>query len=125
MGWDDNVCWRKMLVIKTLLLQVRSVPMDLAASFLALPDGSPNHNIQQAYQIVSETYKNSLHALHQDGNDPLRIQFHIDRLRQRIFPLYTALSTEELPSDWLKAGAHVLGRLLVELEATRLSVNKE
>ena len=101
--------------------------MEVSTSFPALPGpGPPNyHNIQQAYQIVSETFHNSLQLLRDDDHDPLRVCFHVNRLQFRIFPLYLALSTEELPEDWLKAGAHALGQLLLALQASTQTAEEE
>jgi hypothetical protein len=100
--------------------------MEFPSTFPALPSpGPPTHNIQQAYHIISETFNHSLVLLCQDDNDPLRIQFHINRLRQQIFPLYIALSTEGIPLEWLTHGAHLLGELLVGLEAAVKSAEDE
>ena len=90
--------------------------MEVSTLFPALPEpGPPNYyNIQQPYQIVSETFHNSLQLLHEDDHDPRCVHFHANHLQFHIFPLYLALSTEELPEDWLKAGAHALEQLLVQ-----------
>jgi len=90
--------------------------MDLPAHFPAYPGpGPPHHTVQRAYQVISETYQNSMHLLYLEDADPLRLRFHLTRLQERVFPLFMALSAEGLPVDWLDAGAHVLGKLLLEL----------
>jgi hypothetical protein len=92
--------------------------MLLPLTFPALPGpGPPTHNIQQAYHVISESFNNSLELLRQDHHDPLRIQFHINRFQHQIFPLYIALSMEQITLNWLQHGAHLLGQLHADLEA--------
>ncbi|KAF8523854.1 hypothetical protein JB92DRAFT_3109869 [Gautieria morchelliformis] len=93
--------------------------IELPATFPGLHGpGPPNNDVDQAYRPISDSYNSSLQLLHQDDLDPLRIHFHLDRLQNRIIPLYHALPVETLPQDWVRSGAHALGKLLVTLRAT-------
>ncbi|KAF8531102.1 hypothetical protein JB92DRAFT_2692908 [Gautieria morchelliformis] len=90
--------------------------IELPGSFPTLHGpGPPSNNIYQAHKVISDSYNNSLQLLRQDDQDPLRFHFHLDRLQNRIIPLFRALSVENVPEDWLESGAHALGKLLVAL----------
>jgi hypothetical protein len=93
--------------------------------FRAIPGPGPPQSIQRAHELISGTYNKSLQLLKQDDCDPLRLRFHISQLRDRIFPLFTALSNEDIPQEWLNFGAHLLGRLLVELESAAAGAKEQ
>ena len=91
--------------------------MDFPTTFPSLPGpGPPNHSTNQAHQLISQSYCSSLHLLRQEEGDPIRLRFHIDRLKERILPLFMAFSSREIPGEWLINGVHILGQLLVALE---------
>lgn len=100
--------------------------MILLTSFPALlGPGPPNHNIQQAFHIISESFNNSLQLLQQNNHDILHIHFHMNCLEHHICHLYHALSSKEIPQDWFETGAHHLGQLLAALWTAMLGADKQ
>jgi hypothetical protein len=91
--------------------------MELPVTFPALPGpGPPNNHVQRAYDLMSMTYNQALQLHRQDDNDPLCMNFHMNCIESCAFPLISAL-VESVPANWLKACAHILGQLLVDLRA--------
>ena len=90
--------------------------MDFPLAFPTFPGpGPPNNNVETAFQLISEAYNHSSQLLSEEDN-PIPLNFHLNCLQNFIFPLYTTLSTENIPMNWLVASAHLLGQLLVQLQ---------
>lgn len=102
--------------------------MELPDKFPALPNHiHPNHNILTAYQFIQKAYNHAYCVLTQEEGDPLRLQFHFNRLQERAFPLLAALPNDEhgLPMEWITESAHILGRLSQELHHAANGVETE
>ena len=98
--------------------------MDALPPLPAHPDGllwSPA--VQDAYTAISEAYTRAQQLLNLDDTDPLRMRFHLERLRGEMIPILLAMEEEALhspngvPMEWLEAMAVQLGSLVAHLVA--------
>jgi hypothetical protein len=94
--------------------------MVLPAAFPNLPGPGPptrwGYSIVQAHDIISQSYLQSVHVLRREDGDPLRLRYHIQRLKGRTYPLLKSMESTQLPSSWIRESTHCLGQLLLDLE---------
>jgi hypothetical protein len=74
-------------------------------------------NVITAHAIISNAYHHASQLLRQDDMDPLRLQIHIERLRNRIVPIFDVLVPEIHDNEWAYTGANLLAYLILELES--------
>ena len=80
--------------------------------------GPPDNNVRKAFQIISASYNNSSQFFLQDDHNPLHSHIHLNQSQNHIFPLYLVLSTKVHHADWVESCAHILGRIVAELQTT-------
>ncbi|OBZ70899.1 hypothetical protein A0H81_09541, partial [Grifola frondosa] len=99
---------------------------DLPAQFPPLPEGLGqlvwSVNVSVAHRTISDTYDRVLELLHLDNADPLRLQYHLDKLNTETVPILIALGQNSydgpaLPGPWLTSAAVAVGTLIAALGA--------
>ena len=94
--------------------------MALPVSFSNLPGPGPplrwGYNIIKAHEVISQHYAQGLHVLHREDGDPLRLHYHIQRLKGQVITLLKSMESTQLPCTWISNSARCLGQLLHELE---------
>ena len=78
------------------------------------PPSRWGYDINQTHQIISRSYSQALHVLHQEDSDFLHLKYHLNFLQGCICYLLRTLGTTDLPVMWLETCAFCLGQLLVE-----------
>ncbi|OBZ75971.1 hypothetical protein A0H81_04732 [Grifola frondosa] len=81
-------------------------------------------NICQAYKTLSDGYSTAERVLALDDSDPLRLQFHCERINSEFIPILVAMEENADDSEestilatWLEAAATAIGLLLSYLKA--------
>lgn len=94
----------------------------LPAQFLDFPEVEEvvwSANFRQAHQVIATAYTTAVSVIRLDDSDPLRLQFHVDRLLNDICPLLVALEEDgedPVPEDWLIAGSTLLAAAIGHLQ---------
>ena len=65
---------------------------------------------------MSQHYAQAVHALNREDGDPMRLCYHIQRLKSRVFPLLRHIESTQLPYAWVKVSACCFGQLVRDLE---------
>jgi hypothetical protein len=81
--------------------------------------------VHQAYNLLQNSYLAISRVLHQEENDALRLNFHVDRVQHEMIPLLEALEKDAditLPAQWLEDCVLVVGHLSADIAVARTNI---
>lgn len=74
-------------------------------------------NVETTHSLLVEAYDRATQLLCQENGDALRLRIHSENIFSRSIPLLEAMEPEVNDFNWVSECAHVLAKVMVQLES--------